>query len=253
MKFKSDRIIGEKRKRVIVETTENGTKIINTSPSKDDLKGLEEEPYVVIRKRPRKYTDYQLLEYLKLFHKKNGRSPVCTDFENSEYPDSDTYRKYFGSWNKALRMVGLDIDTMIKQGAFLNKNRRGRLFEIIVKNGFEDISTDLSGERSNSPCDGICPNGKTYEAKGSKLYIIDKCWNFGIKNRYREKIEYYYFGAFNKDWTILMYVWRVPGELVDKDYFIVNIYGGKFNIESMKKYDITNKFKDICKIDINNL
>lgn len=243
MKYKSDRIIDGKLRRVIVEVTETGKKIVNRNPTKEELIGLEEEPYVMKR---RSYTDVQLLEYLKQFFEKNGRPPVWTDFKNDhKYPDPNIYRRYFGSWNNALKMVGLGMDAMVKQGILLNRCYNGRLFEIIIRDHFENISIDLSGENFLSPCDGICPNGKTYEVKSSKFYNIDKCWNFGTRNRYKEEIEYYYFGAFSEDWSKLMYVWRVPGEIVEKDYFIVNMYGGKFNTTSMKEYDITDKFKDV--------
>lgn len=41
-----------------------------------------------------------------------------------------------------------------------------------------------------------------------------------------------------------MCVWRVPGEIVEKDDFHVGM-NPQFNIENMKEFDITDKFKDI--------
>ena len=72
-------------------------------------------------------------------------------------------------------------------------------------------------------------------------------WVFGTKNRDkdddREAIQWYYFAAFNEDYTQLLYIWRVPGEIIEKNNFIVGMYGGEFNLENMKEYDITVKFK----------
>ena len=53
--------------------------------------------------------------------------------------------------------------------------------------------------------------------------------------------------AFNEDYTKLMHVWRVPGEIVDDDYFIVGTLNAKFTIENMMQYEITDKFRDIVK------
>ncbi len=39
-------------------------------------------------------------------------------------------------------------------------------------------------------------------------------------------------------------MWKVPGDIVDKDFFHVGIHNSyEFNVENMKKYDITDEFK----------
>lgn len=192
-----------------------------------------------------KYKENQLLELLKKFERENGRVPTVRDFNNdSEYPSFRTYQTRFGSWSKALKLAELDVDTMVKKGILDTSQQKARLLEIYIIEHFENNSIDLSGENQNSPCDGICPKGKTYDVKNSKLrrngYYI-----FHTRNKFREEIEYYYFGAFNSDWTKLEHVWRVPGEIVEKDNFVVGLVGGEFNIENMKEYEITDKFKDI--------
>lgn len=304
MKYKSDRIIDGKLRRVIVEDG----KIINKQPSREELKNLEIEK--LDRRNIKKYTDEELLNYLRRFYEKSGRIPVTNDFSNSaiypnhntykkrfgswkrslelagldiytkkeiytdeellnylkifckennripimrdfdnnpRYPNYGTYQKRFGSWNKSLKLVELDIDTMVKQGVLRDTNHKGRLFEIIMINHFENISIDLSGKDRNSPCDGICPNGRTYDAKSSKLHI-GGFWSFDTGSERREEIEYYYFGAFNEDYTKLMYVWRVPGDIVEGNSFRVGIRSGEFNVENMKEYDITDKFDKILDI-----
>jgi hypothetical protein len=244
MYYKSLRIgkNGKPGWRIVDETG----KIVNMSPRKEELKGLEEEYYRM--KSRERYTNEELLDFLREFDKENGIVPVRTDFVNNpEYPSFMTYQRQFGSWNKALKLVGLDTEAMVKRGIIQNNLQKGRLWEISVIEHFENRPKDLSGENSHSPCDGICPNGQTYEVKSSKLYE-EKYWIFSTANKYKEEIEIYYFGAFNSDWTELEYAWRVPGEIVESDNFYVGMYGGKFNVRNMKKYDITDKFDKIYSI-----
>lgn len=249
MVYKSYRMIEGKPRCVIVD--ENG-KIIDKNPNKGELKYIREEKY-----RPRtganniKYSNEELLNSLKFFYQENGRVPVQRDFvNNSEYPSYVTYAKRFGSWNNALRLVGLDIDTMVKQGILETENQKGRWFEIIVRDMFENRSTDLSGYNCNSPCDGICPNNKTYEAKSSGLDKEHNRWCFTIANKYKEDIQIFYFGAFNEDYTELLHVWRVPGEIVENNKFYIGMYDsrGEFNIDNMREYEITDKFNTFRKI-----
>lgn len=190
----------------------------------------------------KRYTDEELLEYIIQFYEKYGRIPIAKDFSNnSEYPNFSTYQTRFGSWLNALKLAGLDIDLTGRQG----DQYRGRVAEIKVINHFKQYPIDLSGENRLSPCDGICPNGKTYDVKGSKLHENTK-YKFNTNNKYKEEIEIYYFLAFNFDWSKLEYVWRVPGEIVEGTIFYIGLNSNyKFNIENMKEYDITYKFKDL--------
>lgn len=224
---------------VIVDAT---GKIVNNNPSKEELKGLEKEPRKPFdTKKYKKYTDEELLYYPIQFYEEYGRVPTTMDFKNNPgYPDFSTYHKRFGSWIRSLKLAGLDIDLMGKQGG----TYRGRLAEIKVIDHFRQHPIDLSGENHNSPCDGICPNGKTYDVKSSKLYDGTH-YHFNTRNKYKEEIEIYYFIAFNEDWAKLEYVWRVPGEIVEKDQFYIGLNRNyEFNIENMEKYNIIDKFKD---------
>lgn len=241
--YTSVRIIDGKPRKIIVDRT---GRIVNRDPSKEELKDLEKEPRKAQDTRKyKKYTDEELLDYLKLFYEENNRIPTVRDFlYNSEYPSFATYQIRFGGWNQALKMVGLDIDTMIKQGILQNNNYKGRLFEILINDTFENKSIDLSGDNCMSPFDGLCPNGASYEAKSAGL-IEEYGWAFHI-SRYKY-IEWYYFGAFDKDYTELIHVWRVPNEIVEKeekDRFYIGLHDSKFNVRNMIKYEITDKFID---------
>ena len=91
-----------------------------------------------------KIADSELLTYLEQFYKENGRSPTRRDFSNnSRYPSYITYVNRFGSWNKGLKLVGLDTDTMVIKGILGNNNHKGRLFEIYVLEHFIEKPVDV--------------------------------------------------------------------------------------------------------------
>lgn len=302
MIYKSDRIIDGKRRKVIVD--ENG-KIINTNPSKEELKCLGEEPYI---KSGRKiYTDNELLEYLRRFHKEIGRIPIVADFDNDpkypsrgtyanrfgswnnaidtaglwnnrikikiaddellkslrqfyedtgkvpakrdfinnpKYPGHAIYQRRFGSWQKALKLVGLDIDSTVRKGILENTKQKGRLFEIYVLEHFTEDSIDIAGDNCTSPFDGICPKGQIYDAKSTSFSY--GYWTFKFKNAYRYEIEWFYLEAFDKDYKKLLHVWRISGDFIAGQSITIGINKNyKYNVKSMKKYEITEKFKDI--------
>jgi len=243
-KYTSKRYIDGKVRHIIVD--ENG-KITNRNPSKEELKDLEEESYTEKRRNKPIYTNEELLEYLRQFYKEYKRIPVRRDFENNPgYPYYKTYTKRFGSWSNALKLVGLDVDSMVKNGIIETNNQKARLAELKVINHFRQHPIDLAGENCINPCDGICPNGMNYDVKSSKFYTDKMRWKFGTQNEYREEIEIYYLLGFNEDYTELKYAWRVPGEIVERDNFIVGTNSNyEFNVENMKEYDITEKFKNI--------
>jgi hypothetical protein len=240
--YKTYRIVDGKPRLVIVD--ENG-QIINKNTSKDKLKGLEKEPRKY-RDTIKKYTDEDLLGYLRQFEKENGRIPTIRDFINSpEYPVHGTYQNRFGSWSNALKLVGLDAESMVKHGIVKNNYQKGRLSEIIVRDHFKKNPVDLAGENCISPWDGLCPNGLSYDVKSSKFHK-EGHYKFSTKNKYKEDIEIYYLLAFNEDYTELEHGWRIPGEMAEKDHFQVGLNSNyEFNVENMKEYDITDKLREI--------
>lgn len=244
--YTSIRPIDGKPRKVIVDETGN---VVNRSPSKEELKGLEKEVYKQKRNNAR-YTDNELLNLLRQFYQETGRIPAKRDFlNNPQYPGLTTYNNYFGSWNNALKLVEMDLDARVMQGCLETEIEKARYSEMIVIDHFKQHPVDLAGENCLSPCDGICPNGKTYDVKSATLHKKYIYWLFNIHNKYREEIEIYYFLAFNEDYTKLMYVWRVLGEIVEKDHFYVGMScRSEFNIENMKEYDITNKFKELSRM-----
>lgn len=98
------------------------------------------------------------------FEKENERPPTARDFiNNREYPGYRIYFDRFGSWQKALKLVELDFEAMVKKGIVKNEHQKARLSEIIIRDHFKNKPMDLSGDKCDNPCDGICPNGKTYK------------------------------------------------------------------------------------------
>lgn len=59
----------------------------------------------------------ELLEYLNIFYKENGKVPTETDCRRGLIPDSGIYRKMFGSFPKAREEAGI----LEKVGRFINK------------------------------------------------------------------------------------------------------------------------------------
>lgn len=123
--------------------------------------------------------------------------------------------------------------------------KRERLPTTLDHFNFKKNSVDLAGENKLSPCDGICPNGKTYDVKSAKLIERNErssYWVWATTNKYKEEIEIYYLLAFNKDWTKLEHVWRVDGEMIEEDYFSINMQckhtDCRRDVESMKEYEI---------------
>lgn len=214
-----------------------------------NLAGLRDE-----EEKSKLYTTKQLLNYLIQFCQENGRVPTLEDFRNNpEYPSYGTYQYRFGNWQKALKLVGMDLDTMVTQGHLETNDQKRRYAEIIVRNHFENEPIDLSGEDCHHYHDGICPNKEIYEVKSSKLFRFEDhlYWCFCTRNKDKEDdieaIQWYYFAAFNEDFTKLLHLWRVPGEIVEGDGFYISIRTskGKFNVKNMKEYEITDKVIDV--------
>lgn len=200
-----------------------------------------------LRKPHEIYTKKQLLDILVQSYKDLGRPPTRLDFTgNSKYPNFKTYINQFGNWSKALKLVGLDVDSMVKKGIVENNYQKGRFAEITIRDSFDNPSIDLAGENCNSHCDGICPKGLYYDVKSSGLDFTGRFYLFHISNKHKDKIEIYYFLAFNKDYTKLEYGWRIPGDIVESNLFCVGLnFRYKFNIENMKQYDITDKLREV--------
>jgi hypothetical protein len=194
-------------------------------------------------------TDEELLDNLTKFYEKNERPPTSIEFngENPRYPSTNTYSRHFGSWSNALKLVGLDVESMVKNGVVETKQQKARLAEMIVMDYLDNHFIDLSGENCTSPFDGICPEGKIYDVKSSRFYEGDMCWKFHFHNVYKCDIEILYLLAFNEDYTELVYAWRVyASKFLDKDTFSIGIYyGPEFNIENMRDYEITKELREV--------
>lgn len=209
---------------------------------KDDIYFKREDRRGIPRDR-NVYTEKELLDILVQSCKDLGRPPGAMDFNNSKYPGFSTYVRRFGSWSNALKLVGLDVESLVKKGVLLTNQQKARLAEIIIRDSFDNPSIDLAGENQNSSCDGICPNGKYYDVKSCKLR--GTYYTFDTNNKLRDEIEIYYFLGFNEDWTKLNYGWRIPGEIVEDEQFCVGTCKGWFTIEDMENYNITEELRKV--------
>lgn len=208
-------------------------------------------------------TDEEYLKYLIQFYEESERAPVQLDFnKNPKYPGYRAIMRRFGNWQKALKIVALDVDSMVRRGIIKTEDQKGRLGEIFILDHFEEIgSIDLSGENMKSSCDGICPKGYSYDVKTA--YFNGSYWLFNFQNVNIDKIEWYYLLAFNKDFTKLLYGWRIPAldlrEDIEKEFMYVyenkRHYRGlaKYSLENMRQYEITEKIKCVFEKWQNNL
>ncbi len=219
-------------------------KRFGTWPKSLEMAGLYNKRIIV---REKLYTDEELLNYLRQFYFEYKKIPTLTDFMyNNGYPSFKTYQNRFGSWQNTLKLVGLDIDTIVIKGILDTNKQKARWFEIMVKEHFENESKDLSGDNCTSPFDGICPRGQTYDAKSSKF--DGGCWKYCFSNLYIGGIDWFYLGGFNNNFKKLLYVWRIPGNFIDKNTIQIGIRNRfRYNIVNMKEYEITEKFLNILK------
>lgn len=196
------------------------------------------------------YTKEDFQNAIIRFAEENGRPPREKDFiNNPNYPGVNTFIEFFGTFNKALKSVGMDLDSMIIKGYRKSSQQKGRLFELDVKDHFIGESKDLSGENCKSPYDGICPTGKIYDAKSARL--IGGKWQINLKNVYKTKIQWWYLGLFDKNFEELLYVLRIPSsdleDDIKKEFMLIFMEEDhKYTIENMKKYNISEKFRG-CK------
>jgi len=189
------------------------------------------------------YTSEEISDSLFQFYETYGQIPKYNDFRNGAMSiHASTILRRFGTWNNALKTVGLDPDTLIKKGIGVNNsNNKGRRFELYVGESFNEIYEDLSGKNHKSSLDGICPNGLLYEAKSSSF---DRgCWDYHFYNSEKERVRWYYLGAFDAYFEKLLYVWRVPSDVIVGERLYVGLTKrSQFNVENMKRYEITDIF-----------
>jgi hypothetical protein len=100
-------------------------------------RALEIAGLCTIKGGVRQYTDEELLELLKTFEEEYGRPPTQKDFSsNPKYPNVMTYANRFGSWQKALKLIGLDVDSTVRKGIVETYYQKARLSEIYVLEHF---------------------------------------------------------------------------------------------------------------------
>ncbi len=204
------------------------------------------------------YTKEELLEYPIRFYNEKGRPPTEDDFNNNpKYPHFSTFYNRFGSFQNALKLVGIDLDSMVTKGIKDTSQQKARLFELQVKMYLGEEAIDLAGQNCNSPYDGTFKN-QTYDAKARKLFD-EKYWLIDLDNVHKDEIQTYYLGLFDEKFDVLLYVLEIPAwdfmEDIEKEFIQIGISNRyKYNIENMMKdYDITEKFKIAIGINKNIL
>lgn len=230
--FIAIRIIDGKPRKVIVDKNGN---VVNRSPNKKELKGIDKFHEKDGRNNPKlKISNEELLEFLRNFWREKGRPPTKNDLEhNLEFPSYKLYRTRFGGLQNALRLVGLDTDSMVRKGIIETDNQKARQSELYVLENDEKGATDLSRNNHWSVIDGISKKDYTYDVKSSKL-VRGKFWNFCLDKR----VDFYYLLGYDKDRKNLLHKWKVPGYFSEGDIQIGNNNYYTYNLENMREYEI---------------
>lgn len=175
-----------------------------------------------------------MLGALLIFEEENSRPPAERDFTNNpKYPSIRPYIIHFGGWQKALKLVGLDVDTIVRKYIVRTTDQKARLAEMNVLANDEKMAIDLSGRNCHSRFDGISKDG-IYDVKSSKLYE-EKYWRF-LLDKY---VDHYYLLAYDKDYKRLLYKWKIPGDFTDKNFIGIGIDSRyMYNLKDMKTYEI---------------
>lgn len=195
------------------------------------------------------YTDEELLEYQIKWYEEYGEPSTSRDFmHNLKYPNFSTYDR-LGGWQPSLKILGLDIDSLVRRGIIKTKQQKGRLGVILIVDYYKDIigMKDITEKDYNSPYDVISSEG-TGDVKTSEFYAA--YWQFHFLNVDIYEIDWFYLLAFSEDYRKLLYTWKVPiDKLRIEDAVIIiglNI-AYKCNVEKMNKYEITDKIQPIFK------
>lgn len=90
----------QRYKHLIIKTHGSWNKAVEKA-------GLEKHNAKNKPKRYKKYTDEELLEYLRIFAEENNEIPTHTDFISGSLPREGVYVRRFGSIDKARRLAGV--------------------------------------------------------------------------------------------------------------------------------------------------
>lgn len=208
------------------------------------------------------YTKEFLIKRLNDHYVRYGKVPRYNDMiRNSDFPGARTYEKRFGTWNNALKAVGLDFESMLRKGKTKIEcsHHKGRLFEILTNKSFlKGGAIDLSGQNfTNSPFDGICPRGFNYDCKSSHIRIDKrfktKSWYFSIDNKDIGKIQFLFLGGFNEDYTKLLHVWMIPIQIACYEGTLhikhgISISASEGGLLKWKQYEVTDSCLDLDKL-----
>ncbi len=197
-------------------------------------------------------TKDEIIVIIKKFSEENGREPVAKDFVSNrdwKYNILKSVIKEFGSWDEAKRAAGFDV---------VNSTTKARQCESQVFNSFKNSgAVDLAGENRSSPFDGLCPKGKLYDAKSSKLYMTGgvSFWKYVSTKKQLDEADYFFLGAYDENHKKLLFMWRVDRKFM-RNRMYVNIGNNstyEHNIINMKEYDITERFiENVTKEEVSN-
>lgn len=96
--------------------------------------------YNLIKKSSNKYSDKELLDFIKQWVEENEDVPSTRDFNKSDsYPSEQTYARRFGSWVAAIKLAGYDAKTKYPESFFANERSKVSStlrFAVLKRDGF---------------------------------------------------------------------------------------------------------------------
>jgi hypothetical protein len=189
---------------------------------------------IILKKYGKRYTREELIKHLKEIGLEKGRTPSITDFNNTngKRPSYTAFKIEFGGMLEALKAADYDISQYA--------NIKARKSEVGVLCSFAKTgAVDMSGKNFNSQFDGICPTGKKYDVKSSRLsnsgnYELSK-WRFNFKHQ--SIIDYFFLMGYDNNHDKLIHTWMIPSNLV-KNLTGIAIFDSEYNLLKWGKYEV---------------
>lgn len=240
-KYKSDRIIDGRHRTVIVDETETGTKIVNRNPTKEELKGLEEEPYIrkIIKKYNGKNTCPRIRDgdecgnELKSGHAHRERDKegnwtgrwICDKCRKIEYHKE--YRERSDCYNNIIKSVANRRINCLDPNSAQAKGDISQTITCYVHN-----VKDLNLENDNycSPIDhSRHPVLGILQSKGRLYNSLEKYWHASISNEHGKEFDNLIFYCYDKNMKIIIRVYIFPKDEIIKRTSICIYNNDKFH------------------------
>lgn len=223
MKYKSYRIVGNKPRWVVVD---NNGKILNNNPLKEELKNLENAPYVRnIVTRVIHYNKTNTCDRCKENNKETKLVPTKT---YKEYDDGgnwtnrwlcqncwhNDYNKKPGSYQYMMKSLG---DRRIGNQDQNHTNVIGDNFEKLSEIVFSATNLNKTNDNFNYPIDHLNNELGYFQTKGCTYNSTERCWRqhfASLHNAINNGFDFRFLIIYctNKERNIIERTYKIPKE-----------------------------------------